>query len=290
MIHLLLKLVSKKILPALLLVCLITNCNGPAGAETEESESSIQEMREDTITSITFDLTELVVEYKMPTPVTVDIAFDHYFKTEKTFRAYPLRDILAPYLKQLDIDSTTEAAVTFYCTDGYKPIQKLSDLYTAEGFIAFKDESVTEPNQNWPKEVQKKMRPFYIVWKDVPYENDLLNWSYGLYQIKIDKNYTVYDPITPKDNEAALAGFSIYKKNCIKCHAINKIGGELGPDFNHPKNITEYWDTENIWEYAKDPQSFRHNAKMPPVVNLEREEFEEVLAYLEYIREVKIEE
>lgn len=109
-------------------------------------------------------------------------------------------------------------------------------------------------------------------------------WPYGLNKIKIDKTNSVYDVIYPIDKEVAMAGFNQFRNHCIKCHSINKIGGNVGPDFNYPKNITEYWEVENIWKYAKNPQSFRYNARMSPITSLTREEFDDIIVYLRYIR------
>ncbi len=105
--------------------------------------------------------------------------------------------------------------------------------------------------------------------------------------MKIVKVDTVYDPIYPFENHEDVAGFQHFEKYCIKCHSINRIGGNVGPDFNDTKNITEYWDIEHMWAYAKNPQSFRYNAHMAPIEPLTREEFDRIVEYLRYISAVK---
>lgn len=74
----------------------------------------------------------------------------------------------------------------------------------------------------------------------------------------------------------------------MKCHAINKEGGEMGPEFNYPKNIMEYWSEANIIAFAKNPTAFRINSKMPPVTDLKDEEFVEIVKYLKYISKHKV--
>ena len=240
--------------------------------------------------SLEIDLTRLAGDGKAPDELTVTIEFDHEFKTAKTYRAFSLKQLLAPAMQQLGIDSTSdEAVVTFYCTDGYKPTAKLHDLLAGEGFVAIRDEAVTDPGQQWPEEVRKKFNPFYLVWKNVPYEDDSKPWPYGLFMVKINKANTVYDPIYPRDDAAAIAGFRHFEHYCIKCHSINRTGGNVGPDFNDPKNITDYWDIENMWAYAKNPQSFRFNARMAPVTGLTRAEFDQIIVYLQYMRRQKAE-
>jgi cytochrome c2 len=74
----------------------------------------------------------------------------------------------------------------------------------------------------------------------------------------------------------------------MKCHGINKVGGVMGPEFNYPKNITEYWDTEDIWAFVQNPQSFRYSSSMPAQTDLKREGFDEIIAYLEVMKDYKL--
>jgi cytochrome c2 len=46
----------------------------------------------------------------------------------------------------------------------------------------------------------------------------------------------------PKENSKA--DYELFKKN-VTCHAINKIGGNMGPELNYPKSVTEYWNKSN---------------------------------------------
>jgi len=236
-------------------------------------------------TFLEIELTHMADDGTLPAQQIVTIEYDHFFKTAKQYHAVSLRQLLDPYMQQLGVDANSDAVVTFYCTDGYKPMQKLKELLAGEGYLALRDEA--EAAQAWPDSVREKMAPFYLVWKNLPYEDDSLTWPYGLYKIKIDKFDDTYNPIRPKDNAKAMAGFEHFEHYCIKCHPINRIGGNVGPDMNYPKNITDYWEVENIWAYAKDPQSFRYNARMAPVTPLTRAEFDQIIAYLRYIRQVK---
>lgn len=269
----------------LLLIILLDSCGEQPAKEPEFPITA-----EPAPDSLEIDLTRLASDGKPPAEVIVAIEFDHEFKTAKNYRAFSLRQVLEPAMWQLGIDSTSdEAVVTFYCTDGYKPTAKLRDLLAGEGFVAFRDEAVADPDQQWPEEVRKKFNPFYLVWKNVPYEDDSKPWPYGLFMVKINKANTVYDPIYPQDDAEAIAGFQHFERYCIKCHSINRIGGNVGPDFNDPKNITEYWEIENMWAYAKNPQSFRFNARMAPVTRLTRAEFDQIIVYLQYMRRQKAE-
>lgn len=238
------------------------------------------------ISFLEIDLTDLLEEDRMPEVVQVDIQFDHYFKSAKTYQAYRLNDLLTPYLDQLAADPGA-ATVTFYCTDGYEPTLNLGKLMEGQGYLAFQDADLAGSDKYWPDSVSAKFRPFYLVWENVAYKDRSFPWPYGLYKIRIDKTNTVYDDIYPADKPLAITGFQHFKDYCIKCHSINKIGGNVGPDLNYPKNITDYWTEENIWAYAKDPQSFRYNARMKAIDPLTRGEFEEIVVYLQYMKAQK---
>lgn len=263
----------------------MTGCNGKPKIAEQERISLPQTNH----SFVEMDLNTLKEQGGMPNEVKVCIAYDPFFKKIKNYRAYPLRSLLEPYLKKLDIDvsSESDAVITFFCTDGYKPTLQLSKFLTGEPFLAFRDEDIPSKEQYWPDSLKVKFPPFYLVWKDISVEDQTFPWPYGLYKIRIDKMNTVYDEIYPFNNEEAIAGFNQFRDNCIKCHSINKVGGNVGPDFNFPKNITDYWEIDNMWNYAKDPQSFRYNARMNPITSLTREEFDEIIIYLRYIRSVK---
>lgn len=271
-----------KSLQALLLVLVVVSTGCQENKTAAPVVEPVAESSENPIVSL--DLVQLMKEGKMPAPESVEIEFDRVFKTTKRYRAYPLRELLRPYLREMGIDSTADASVTFYCTDGYQPTQKVSVLFGGEGYLAFRDESLPDPGPDWPDSVRAKVQPFYVVWKNVPHKNKEFTWAYGLYQMDIHRVDDVYDPITPVNDEIALAGFQHFQQYCIKCHSVNRIGGNLGPEFNDPRNITDYWEVENMWAYAKNPRSFRYNARMKAITPMTRPEFDEIIAYLKYMR------
>jgi len=216
----------------------------------------------------------------------VVIEYDHVLKTKKEYLGYPLKVVLAPYLKNIPTDDYAKTLVTFVCTDGFKPHQYLSDLLANEGFLVYKDLSQPE-NKNWPDSLSEKYAPFYLVWKDLPVENKVLNWPYGLETIEIHKTDTMFNAIMPLDASFS-TGFQVFKASCILCHSINKIGGDLGPEFNHPKNILDYWEKEDIWNFVQNPQSYRYNSKMARIEDLSKDEFDQMISYLEQMKLQKI--
>lgn len=261
----------------------------PVAEEGSKSQSTTKTQIDIDNTFIEIDLLDLIETGKMPPALEIEIATDHVFNEVKNYIAYPLRETLKPYLDELGVGEDSDGLVTFTCSDGYQPTQKISELMSAEGFLAFQDLALKDTGKSWPDSVSEKFVPLYLVWKNIPYDETTLGWPYGLIKIKIEKANTLYDPITPHSEPTAMKGFELYKKHCIKCHSINKIGGNLGPEMNYPKNITEYWPKTNIIAFVKNPQSFRYNAKMPAIDYLEEEDYLEILNYLEFAKQIKLE-
>jgi cytochrome c2 len=74
----------------------------------------------------------------------------------------------------------------------------------------------------------------------------------------------------------------------MKCHSLNGIGGSMAPEFNFPKNITEYWREDDIIAFAKNSKTYRSNSKMSPINNLSDSDFVQIISYLKYIKEYKV--
>ncbi len=212
----------------------------------------------------------------------ITIPNDAFFHTAKTYRAVPLESLIQQYfLSQLE--DTTDAILVFECKDGYKPTLPLSVALNHKGYIALKD-SDAPIHQPWADSLASKFHPFYLVWQS---DNEYLVWPYGLYKISLQTFEQQYAAALPA--KSMYKGFELFKKNCMKCHSINKVGGNLGPEFNHPKNITEYWRKEDIWQFIQQPQAYRYNSQMPPQTQLSAAQFNEIYAYLKGMQGRKIE-
>ena len=219
---------------------------------------------------ITIDLTSAELQYD----TTIVVPDDGFFKTKKEYRGYPLSRNLAPIIAGLA--DTVGLVLTFVCSDGYTVSMPYATLNGSEAFLAYRD---LEAKGDWFREVAAKFPPYYLVWPEWSGDVKQYPWPYGLLEIRITRFLEEFAAAIPQD-PAVEKGFHLFTGYCIKCHSINQVGGNLGPEFNYPKNITEYWAKEDIWSFAKNPQAYRYNSKMPPVADLNREEFEEVYRYL----------
>ena len=245
---------------------------GPAEAAPKEE-----------IKEVTIDLTDLEEVFVADT-LTVEIETDHVFKKPKKYLAFPLRPILEKAIQEHNIDIYSTELI-FSCTDGYKPSNLLQNVMEhGGGYLAFKDLDAPA-GAAWLEENAQKYPPFLLVWDNMPYEEDLLPWPYGLFELTFKSADAVFSNIYPDDNSALEPAFELFKQNCMKCHSINKIGGIMGPEFNYPTNITTYWQREHIIAFAKNPQSYRYSSKMAAITKLSDEELNLIVDYLEYVKD-----
>lgn len=200
---------------------------------------------------------------------------DQVFKTPKKYMVYDFKKLLLPYLK-MGAEEVNNYEITFVCNDSYRPVMPLEQLLRGMPYLAFHD--VDAQQGDWMAINKIKFAPFYLVWKDVSFTDHSWAMPYGLVQIEIKKNDY---KLIPKDT-TFMAGFVLFKDKCNRCHQINAIGGDMGPELNYPKNVTEYWKEADLKAFIKQPKNYRQNAKMPEI-NVSELEINQIVGYLKYM-------
>ncbi|MDX2072258.1 MAG: c-type cytochrome [Haliscomenobacter sp.] len=227
--------------------------------------------------AIEVDLEDLFAAGQFPKDTLIIIEHDEFFKQKKRYKAYPLAPILKPLLAK--VKDTSNLRVTFTCSDGYAPNMNLSKVLSHNAYLVVQDLDQAKLGNDWADSLVNKFRPFYLVWQDASEGDAGFAWPYGLVEIRIASFFHDFADAFPLHNPAAQKGFQLFQVHCMKCHSVNKIGGVMGPEFNYPKSITEYWKKEDMFNFMRNPQSYRYSAKMP-AVGLSRGEFEEIYGYL----------
>lgn len=240
--------------------------------------------------SLTIDLVALQKEDKLAKTSLVIVEEDPVYHSKKRYNAIPFPKLLYTYskIKQLQSD---QYQIVFECEDGYRPMMPLKQFLSAKSFLAVSDIDALE-GELWSKIIkdgrEMKAAPFYLIYEGVSAKDNDFKWPYNLVKIHLVPTLEIDSLLYPKDDKIAQIGFELFNKNCISCHAINKIGGSMGPELNYPKSVTEYWNHDQLKEFIKNPASFRNGVKMPTIANLKEKEIESMVYYLEYMANHKL--
>jgi mono/diheme cytochrome c family protein len=225
---------------------------------------------------------------------TVTIAIeDPVYKKPKRFAGHRLADLLHKAWPEADRWAAEGAVLVFRCVDGYSPSMDLARALSGDGIVATRDldRPVTDP---WEPFSQGKETvtpaPFYLVWRGVDPADANYKWPYQLVSLSVETFDRRYSDAAPGDvaSEEARRGFRLFVQHCAACHSVNLVGGDLAPELNVPRNITEYWSAEHLAGFIKAPEAYRARSKMPGFAHLTDAERAAVLAYLAAMRGRKI--
>ncbi len=268
-------------------LCMLIGCNSASKNKDKSVDSTASvPTPPPAADSLTLNLASLEVAGAFANPQTIRVADDPVFHSPKTYRVLPLRALLEKYttLKTLD---PAQTQIVFECEDGYSPSMPLSMVLDKKAYLAVSDADAPA-GQDWidvkKNGETKKVSPFYVVYTDVPTTAHDYKWPYNLARISLVSAAKEFAAIYPHDDDTMVRGFGLFQRNCGICHALNGVGGQMGPELNYPKSVTEYWrSTADLKAFIKAPASYRHNCKMPAVTYLSDNELDEIVRYLQYM-------
>ena len=241
--------------------------------------------------SLSIDLPILQEKGLLAKTQTVTVADDPVFHKTKTYQGIELREILEKYTKLENLNAA-QTQIVFECEDGYNPSMSLEMLLSRKAFLAVSDADAPK-GQAWINPIkdgrEMKVAPFYVVYSDVSAKERDFKWPYNLVKISLVETVKEFAAVYPQDDNTMVKGYGLFQKNCMICHALNKVGGKMGPELNYPMNVTEYWRSlDDIKAFIKNPTSYRNECKMPAVTYLSDKELDEILRYLQYMAKHKI--
>jgi cytochrome c2 len=276
------KTVKIKFLVSCLFIFFLISCNKQKEQKTQSIVNAQPEME--------LDLLALQEKNKLGKDTVVTIINDPVYHKTKKYHAVNALLLLKNEidLSKVDIKNTL---IVFECIDGYKPEMSLELFLNTKPYLAFKDVDAPK-GSNWEKIIKNgnemNADPFYLVYESVSSDNQEYKWPYNVIKFRFVSKIKNLEALQPKDDEKAMKGFELFQKQCITCHAINGIGGEMGPELNYPKSVTEYWKETELVDYIVNPASFRHKVKMP-TLGITKQQSQQVVDYLKYMSKKKTE-
>lgn len=206
--------------------------------------------------------------------------FDPNYHRQKRYRAHRLAALLVRGLS-LRAGELDRTHVLFVASDGYKVSLAGHDIVKLGAYLAVAD-LAAGGWQEVPGHNGVKPGPLYVVWRD-PKARDmkLYPWPWQVATVRRSPKdlYAHTVPIGAPAGSPARAGHRIFLRDCIRCHAINREGGRLGPDLNVPKNVLEYRDEKLLRAFIRNPRAYRYG-NMPAQTQLSETDLDNVLAYL----------
>jgi mono/diheme cytochrome c family protein len=203
---------------------------------------------------------------------------DPLYERKQRYQGLWLRDVLNN-LGQGG-HSETELYVRFRCKDGYLPIMPMARAMGGKGLIAIRDANAPE-SEDWqplPGSGTLTLAPSYLVWVSPPGGPDEYPWPYQMVAIELVSSSDALAGLGP---DGLKPGHELFVAHCLRCHAINGVGGTFGPELNSPCSVTEYWNPRLLSRFIVNPGSIRDGTKMPNFDSLPEKDIQAIVEYLQ---------
>jgi mono/diheme cytochrome c family protein len=207
---------------------------------------------------------------------------DPVYKRKQRYEGFWLRDLL----KDLSYAGHAESDVyvRFRCEDGYLPIMPLSRALIGKGVIAIRDLGAPA-GKNWEpfaaNGALSTPAPSYLVWESPAGSTEEYPWPYRIVAIELVSSADALGSTVP--DSSRMPGHELFVQHCLKCHAIDGLGGTFGPELNSPCSVTEYWNAGFLSRFIADASSIRAKSKMPDFRSMPGADIRAIVEYLQYM-------
>jgi mono/diheme cytochrome c family protein len=226
---------------------------------------------------------------RRPDVATIEVPADVSYQRAMTYRAVPLRALLAvdalrPY-QELQITAS----------DGFVTHLPSSLVFDADKKGAEPWLAIEPPDKPWPRTpTNLSVGPFYLVWLH-PAASGVMSeqWPFQVDSIRAVETRAARWPQlavgddVPADSHVR-SGQTLFATQCMVCHRLGGAGdATIGPDLNMPHNPTDYLQPWALKALIRNPASLRAwpEMKMPSfdAKMLSDADLDAIIAYLGYM-------
>ncbi|MFO0610346.1 MAG: cytochrome c [Polyangiales bacterium] len=205
---------------------------------------------------------------------------DPYYGRVKHFRALPLERVLAEGFAGLGGAPLATRQFVLRARDGYTVPIAGARLLEGGAYLAVRDVDAPGWEPIGPR--RSDPSPAYLVWSGAAQsslETHPRPWQLAAIEVaRFEDAFPHAAPTGEPEGSPARLGFAVFGRECVRCHAVNREGGRVGPDLNVPQSVVEYRPEAQIRAYIRNPLTFRYGA-MPPHPHLTEPELDGLLAY-----------
>ena len=222
---------------------------------------------------------ESIAQMRKQHPLDAAEVDDPVYKRKQRYLGFWLGDVLKDLSEKGH--PATDAYVRFRCKDGYLPLMPMSRALGAKGLIAIRDVNAPQ-GKDWHllpgSGPPSTPAPSYLVWVSPPGDPDEYPWPYQIVAIELVSASDALAGLAPGGSQP---GYDLFVGHCFKCHAINGVGGTMGPELNSPCSVTEYWNPRLLSRFIANAGSIRAGTKMPNFSSLPEKDIQSIVAYLQ---------
>ncbi len=204
---------------------------------------------------------------------------DPVYKRKQRYQGIWLSDVLKDLAQERQSES--DLYVRFRCKDGYLPIMPLAKALGGKGLIAIRDVNAPQ-GEHWQvlreNGTSSSPAPSYLVWVSPAGDAEEYPWPYQMIAVEL---VSASDALAGLEVEGAKHGHELFVAHCLKCHAINGVGGTFGPELNSPCSVTEYWNPRLLRHFIANAASVRAGSRMPNFSALPQTDIEVIVEYLQ---------
>jgi mono/diheme cytochrome c family protein len=222
---------------------------------------------------------ESIAQMRKQHPLASAEVNDPVYKRKQRYQGLWLRDVLNDLGRGGHPES--DVYVRFRCKDGYLPIMPLARAMGGKGLIAIRDANAPQ-GEDWQplpgSGTSSTLAPSYLVWLSPPGDPEEYPWPYQMVAIELVSSS---DALAGLDPDGSKPGHELFVMHCLKCHAINGVGGTFGPELNSPCSVTEYWNPRLLSRFIANAGSIRAGTKMPNFDSLPDKDVQVIVEYLQ---------